>query len=722
MDFKNIIPFNTFKKTFEASIPDEFSNKTGFSQSLVGRGLFSLIRYFKQGINLGRLEYLKRKLENEYFAGWLRFCAINKIDIKSGTMEKEAELNNLADDNREVENTQDVICEILNLDYTQMNLLTRTKKEADSYVSELEQLKNSGVDEDLLSEIDDLINKSEQVKSICDAKMPVNHSFRSILNYATSTEMRIQEDRIPTITNALDLIKEFINGKAKECPTYKLTDNEQKIINNLSTCLNEIIKNKAIEIKSLVSTNEQPAQGESEEDSEVRTENAGSGEPLWRVANRSESNIYDTVNEEFVSSKANPKVPIMQILGDSLNILPSEVSGSTSNKVNPYDYLKGIGVNNVDEIDFKACANLWANNSPTFAEKTTKFVSVDGVKKIQYAASRIIYKNRPSPSGYGEKGGGLNYDEDSTLRTAWERRVEKCKGEWRYFMNVNELDPFKLMSLQEAIRRKDANYDKFNYSMTYTTRSISDASQISEGLGLKMIKTPINENEIYVIQYLVGGKTFYIVCRMMSPRREGTNTFYLYLGNINVTKMLEDKIKEKQEDQIKREVSKYTASILDADYDNKGDKEFNNLFSINNTIKIKEGKNINSIVIAKKDFNRMTSKDLNPSSPNTNTRIFYLYLPGSDQNSPFGEASDRTTCENTTAYVYNSTNRRIEKLDYMKGLSSKPFVISKVGYIYTIESPEWKKSYFPNIDSMISYSDKNSHYLRNKIFITENIT
>jgi len=86
MDLKNVTPFDRFRKVFE--VTGEFSNKTGFSESLIGRGLFSIIRFFKQGINIGRLEYLKRKLENEYFAGWLRFCALKNINIKDGTMPK----------------------------------------------------------------------------------------------------------------------------------------------------------------------------------------------------------------------------------------------------------------------------------------------------------------------------------------------------------------------------------------------------------------------------------------------------------------------------------------------------------------------------------------------------------------------------------------------------------------------------------------------------------
>ena len=61
----------------------EYSNNTGFSQSLVGRATIGLFKLIKRGIDEVQLEYFKRKLENEYFAGVLRYCKSSSIDLKN---------------------------------------------------------------------------------------------------------------------------------------------------------------------------------------------------------------------------------------------------------------------------------------------------------------------------------------------------------------------------------------------------------------------------------------------------------------------------------------------------------------------------------------------------------------------------------------------------------------------------------------------------------------
>ena len=82
---KNITSFSEFKKMYEAAgeTGTEYSNNTGFSQSLVGRATIGLFKLIKRGIDEVQLEYFKRKLENEYFAGVLRYCKSSSIDLKN---------------------------------------------------------------------------------------------------------------------------------------------------------------------------------------------------------------------------------------------------------------------------------------------------------------------------------------------------------------------------------------------------------------------------------------------------------------------------------------------------------------------------------------------------------------------------------------------------------------------------------------------------------------
>ena len=64
MKLNNLTIFEDFKKMYE-STGDEFSNTTGLKESLLGRGIFGLFRMIKKGVNAVRLEYFKRRLENE---------------------------------------------------------------------------------------------------------------------------------------------------------------------------------------------------------------------------------------------------------------------------------------------------------------------------------------------------------------------------------------------------------------------------------------------------------------------------------------------------------------------------------------------------------------------------------------------------------------------------------------------------------------------------------
>ena len=81
---RNITSFSEFKKMNEAvDIGTEFSNTTKLKDSLVGQAVSGIFSLIKKGIDAIRLEYFKRKLENEYFAGVLRYCKSKNIDLKN---------------------------------------------------------------------------------------------------------------------------------------------------------------------------------------------------------------------------------------------------------------------------------------------------------------------------------------------------------------------------------------------------------------------------------------------------------------------------------------------------------------------------------------------------------------------------------------------------------------------------------------------------------------
>lgn len=701
MELKNISSFKDFRKINEAGggALDQFNNQTGFAQSLVGRGFFSIIRFFKKGVNLGRLEYLKRKLENEYFAGWLRFCALNKVNLKDGTMPpKEEDDKGQGEEGgqeggQNIESNEDA-CEIFNIDWIQNNYIQTSKDQLIQYNADLEQqMATLEEGDENIAKIEELIKYNEKLISFCDIKMKINLIFNSLVMNDQYGVDRLQEgmtftpEQATPIKEHLVNIATFLSGEAKICPNYHLTEDERKIINKINTCTNDDVKAECAKILALL-------------------EKVNYG-------------IYDMINEEFVSSSINTAVPIMQILGDSLNVMPDGTPGAASNKVQPYDYLKNIGINNVDEINFKACADLWAQH-PDFKEKTTSLVSLDGVRKIQYAAARIIYKHKMGVTGHGEMSPGLDYQEDSDLRTAWERKVEKCKGEWRYFMNVDyDIDPFKQMSLQDAFRKKDGEYENFSKGISASTKPAEDAAQL-DGLGFKMLSgVPSTQGEIYILQYMYGNpqQTAYLAFYLMSPK--DNRSFYLYLGNIDVDKLKADKIKEKTEAEKKSSVGRYTASILSPDYLTKGDVNFNNYFRINSGNLIVNGKNINSIILASVRFFKISSSDPT-SAANKNTKLFYLYT-NEQQGTRFGEARGTATKDNTSIKVFDGNSRNMIDATVPGLKSQNAEITSKLGFIWKFESNEWAESYFPNKNDLRRYWDKNKDYLNDRIFIDANM-
>ena len=73
MLLNNVSSFNDFKKINELDSYDQYANPIGFSQSLLGRATIGLFKLFKKGVDIFRLEYFKRRLENELSAGVLRY-------------------------------------------------------------------------------------------------------------------------------------------------------------------------------------------------------------------------------------------------------------------------------------------------------------------------------------------------------------------------------------------------------------------------------------------------------------------------------------------------------------------------------------------------------------------------------------------------------------------------------------------------------------------------
>jgi len=691
MDLKNITPYLDFKKIMEeaSTLPTEFSNNTKFSESLVGRGIFSIIRYFKQGIDLGRLEYLKRKLENEYFAGFLRFVALKNIDLKDP---QDPEPQTKPDDGGQPpqdqspeqggENTN-IICQILNYDWNDNNTkLAPHRTKFDQYIKELEQqLQNQqGFTPEQLAEMQILLNESKTGLKYSDIKIKINAEvFTELAKYCTQDGMTFSPDADPkesTIVGLLKRVEDFLNGDAKACPSYHLTDREESIIKRLSTCTNQPIKDACARIEKL------------------RTGTPESSN-YWK---------YDLVNEEVITSSINEHVPIEQILGDQLN-----TTDKASEKVDPWKYLQSKGITTIDQIDFQKCDVLWRKHDPDYRNGTSKMVSLQGIMKIQYAAARIIYRTKKTPTYQGitpSTGGGVDKTIDSGLRTAWERKIEVAKGNWNYFMNFDpsyKIDPFYAMNLQDAIR----NDPKLSGTYDNMGPAIGPASNAAKADKIGIIPYEkgawVEENTPAIVSVSYGNKEAYLVFAIKSVGGNTPPHIYKYLGNIDAPTILADE-KIWKDAKFKSDLAKkYAAALKSPEYLTKGCKDFNAFVGITDFNNIDKYR-INSIQFGSRNFYRYNNSAI---APTQNTHFVHVYIDNTTNPNNFADTPARLTAEQVKLYISSGNGANKAEITLATPIETSKEMSIRVGQFFTFQDDTWRKAYFPNWDSeILNYRDK----------------
>lgn len=526
MELKNLIPFNNFKRINEAT--GEFSNTTGFKESLVGRAIFGIFRYFKKGIDIGKLEYYKRKLENEYFAAILRFCAERGIDLKTGDDPSSKEVPEGGNESTDMGSNQDVnnnfefeYCEILNIDcfdHNNNNELDKKKNGYDSYRQTLDEVKSQLTDPTEIDEATKFINHINKAIKCCEMKIDANNKFTEL-----SQLQKQQSNNKQKVLQLLDVLIQFFKDAAQYCSTYKGTEQEIALLNVFKGSIDADIQTKA---KTLITESYK---------------------------------VY-----EKITSGINKSVPIEQILGD-----PLRSGDAPSVKVNIHDYLKKKQINSVDEINFEALVKLFRDN-----EEYRKIVSSDkylnhaSIRKIQYCvADGIIYHVEKTPDNVGinpGKGGKANFQEDTSLKKMWEQKVEFVKSEFAGFFNFDTVDPFRLLSLNEAMRNK-TTYEKepevinnINNNKQYGADANLDPHLAKLGLNHLNENYSEKENDLIIFSILVNSQHHYLVFSLRGGSNGVVNKVYRYIGVLNIKKMLDDKLYDKNDADIQKELMKYS--------------------------------------------------------------------------------------------------------------------------------------------------------------------
>ena len=684
MELKNITPFNEFRRITEANVPSEFSNNTGFKESLVGRAVFGILRYFQKGINLGRLEFYKRKLENEYFAGLLRFCAVKDIDLLTGLEPSGLTSSATGGTSTPGPSNPDEVdyCKALNFDHVNDkngNFLTGVQSGFTNLITILTPLANGDPADPDVKDAMDTLERANKVVECCNAKWVAVERFLDLQALSGSTDVQV--------VALLDEIKKFFDSPvAKYCSTYHGTDEEKNLIRSFANSTNVDIKNKVAEL-----------------------------EPL--IVDSYKYRGYDLI-EEKITSGLNKFVGITQMLGDQL----TSTSGSSvpSMKVNIYDWLKEKGINDVNKINFVELEKLFrskGDDDNSYRKQASAFVNIDGIKKIQYAVARIIFHVKKTPDNLGINpgaGGGASFDEDTDLRTSWEKRVEFCKSEFTNFLDVEStLDPFRLMNLSDAMRKRDPSYEKSANSMRVQTNVLADSLTMSTkaaqmGLRARGNEQTFYESRLYVYMMSfnnsIEGGPFYPVFTL---KKIGSNVVYRYVGCINFTQIIADKAFD--DPNWQNNAKNYGASA----WGNPGSKADNDLIS---KLKVRpvpaiNGYKFDSMYMATTNYDNIYSYKDNPQDKNI--KLLYAFvadgqIAGNFQGASMGATSFKLKYLSNAPSVLND----IPDTNFgdIKGfMTNDKMYNGHFGEAYEIDA-NWHEKYFAPSGSVLMHK----YILQNK--------
>jgi hypothetical protein len=524
------------------------------------------------------------------------------------------------------------------------------------------------------------------IEEVCQKS--IDDVFEELHKYQETEGTTYDEATTTTIITALDKILTFLkDDRLKHCSRYKLTPEtmaggnkgvEQLIIKRLATCNPEAIKNKCNEILTFIGLIA-PAQ--------TPTPQTPTTESLLNDDN------------ELILEKIGSGIKIMQVLGDSLNTAGD--TGQTSNAVSTKKYLASVGITTVDQINFKELAKIF-HEHPILRNEVATMVSLEGIRNIQYYVSRIIYRIKKTPTYTGitpEIGGGVNQQEDSALRTYWEKLVEKVKGEWIYFINLEDykLDPFAALTLQEAIRTKNSSGENFSAKVTKVVSAASDTA-MADKAGLIAIPTPYStEKTPVVLQLRHGDNLSYIVCSLHNSTTAPVSKVYRYLGNIDLHKILSENMHQ-QTDFKTNIAKKYATSIYDADYDTKACSPFLNKYFKLDFSRRNKGTlsyTINGVYFGSNNFQRYSTVG---EPQNQRTHCLSVYVESRLGTIPFSKLgpTPKPTIDNDIIVMANGA-----EVPDNRNLKDSATVALEVGQLFRFEDQSWAEAYFPNYTTQV---------------------
>jgi len=437
MYLKNITSYNSFKELkklnenidllLEDSLPRDYaSNKTNFSTSLLGRSVNSLFKFLKRSVDLVKLEFFRRKFENELAMGVLRTYA-KSIDEESP--------------NEEMENQEG--------QKNEKDVKALPSHDVKALPSHGEQRKITYGDYKLI-----LYNNSVAVK---DEKwlMYINKSevvYYDSINNKVIKEVPITEiNDIESLNRILDIIISAVsNNKIKL--GIKEDDITQMITNLKSKILNDNgLTDKITKLFQII----------------YKVRKSNSDDNLYK-------NLYD-LTKKIASESRNKGMNESIILNENFNynnwILVSEginnligfkkIIGETKSDL---DWEKLKGKNATDMMKkFQSSKEL--------RDLATHNTNKDAIAAIQYAVQSAI-QHTESPDStklFPGEGGGIS-NKETYLARIWKKMVSNVLGEFKFFLNTEELNPYNLV---KNIKPDNDNIENLKKSVEKSTTDVN---------------------------------------------------------------------------------------------------------------------------------------------------------------------------------------------------------------------------------------------------------
>lgn len=615
ISFKNITSFSEFKKMNEAvDVGTEFGNSTGFKESLLGRATYGLFRMVKNGINAVRLEFFKRKLENEYFAGVLRYCKAKNIDLKNPQSPNDSNTNtdSITESNEIVEISND----ILKVRFNVNNWSDCLNSASDSIYSGMTTIGTGTTYDDFKLLRDELIPK---VRSI-------NEKFIILSTLAAGNQPQ-PNDIQEILTNKTNINSLQLSSPSPQVPLhYTLIDAETNIISGLTSAV----------VGTAIAT------------------------PLSQILvdnyNFDEDDNY-LINEK-VDNKSGTGLDF--ILGDKL-------STGGVNK-----FLKDQGVNNVEDINFEQLSSIFTDKMRSDATSGGPAVGVNknAIVRLSVCVSSIIYHTVKTPDNLGSNpgvGGAIDNTKQTALFQPWQKKVEKIKGEFSKFLNVDEIDPITIKTSSFAGDPKnqaDINKDKEEQKeIDRIAKTIKFGT--SDGFSDKKL------TNFGVIRLFKDGKFTGPVFKLETANNN--KKIYKYVGCLDFDKMVTDFDKIKKLDVNNKKITKVFEPVSD---DGSAPK----------FLKLKPTGNLNGKELAGTYliFEREISETSDGNYKEYKVRVYYLYLKSAGT---MHRITQSNFIPNDFEIYYLAQNGRLEKVPDITKIGTATTISVGVGKTLEIKDP-----------------------------------